>query len=102
MGKHGLPEGPGEGLVAAGRVTMGWQPGVRVAGDRVRLADVEDRDGGKADTLLDLERAGLVDGGFSEPVSKFSRLRGVAAHSSVRRGLPKDGVTYWRTASTTL
>jgi hypothetical protein len=83
-------------------VALGRLPGVRVTGDGVRLADVEDRDGREADTLLDLERAGLVDGGFSEPVSKFSRLRGVSAHSSVRRGLPKDGVTYWRTASTTL
>src|SRR5829696_4888661 len=67
VGEHSLPEGPGEGLVAAGRVTLGRLPGVRVAGDGVRLADVEDRDGGKADALLYLERAGLVDGRFPLP-----------------------------------
>ena len=53
--------------VAAGRVTLGWLPRVRVTGDRVRLADVEDRDGREADALLDLKRAGLVDGGFALP-----------------------------------
>jgi hypothetical protein len=50
-------------------MTLGRLPGVRVAGDGVRLADVENRDGGEAHALLYLERAGLVDGGFPLPGS---------------------------------
>jgi len=38
-----------------------------VTGDGIHLADVEDADDGEADALLDLERAGLVDGGFALP-----------------------------------
>ena len=70
VGEHGLPESPGEDLVAAGRVAVGRLPRVRVTGDGVRLADIEDRDRCKADTLLDLERAGLVEGGFPLPGSR--------------------------------
>jgi len=40
-----------------------------VTGDGIHLADVEDADDGEADALLDLERAGLVDGSLALPGS---------------------------------
>jgi hypothetical protein len=41
-----------------------------MTGDGIRLADVEDPNGREADALLDLERAGLVNGGFALPGSR--------------------------------
>ena len=40
VGEHGLPDGPGEGLVAAGRVALGRLPGVGVTG----VSSLTDRD----------------------------------------------------------
>jgi len=48
-------------------VVYGRLPRVRVTGDGVRLADVENRDGGEADALLDLKHVGLVNGRFPLP-----------------------------------